>query len=177
LRWTDVSSFSYLLRLILSARACCCSSMIRPSDNFKIRIVSEININQVYAQLSALYRLNLCFKFYVVRSVHFETKQFNPSLHIFTKTWQKFHLIKYIQKHNKYYTKITLLKIFPNLNEDLYMYHIWYIMVIVNFYIIWICITYDTTCLILTSEGGSSRSHYVESWLWKSLWTCRETDC
>jgi hypothetical protein len=26
---------------------------------------------------------------------------------------------------------------------------------------------------ILTSEGGSSRSHHVESW----LWTCRETDC
>jgi hypothetical protein len=30
---------------------------------------------------------------------------------------------------------------------------------------------------ILTSEGGSSRSHCVESWLWKKLWTCRETDC
>jgi hypothetical protein len=30
---------------------------------------------------------------------------------------------------------------------------------------------------ILTSEGGSSRSHCVESWLWKRLWTCRETDC
>jgi hypothetical protein len=29
---------------------------------------------------------------------------------------------------------------------------------------------------ILTSEGGSSRSHYVESWLWKRLWTGRETD-
>jgi hypothetical protein len=25
-----------------------------------------------------------------------------------------------------------------------------------------------------TSEGGSSRSHYVESLIWKSLWTCRE---
>jgi len=23
----------------------------------------------------------------------------------------------------------------------------------------------------------SSRSHYVESWLWKSFWTCRKTDC
>jgi hypothetical protein len=29
---------------------------------------------------------------------------------------------------------------------------------------------------ILTSEEGSSRSHYVESSLWKRLWTCRETD-
>jgi hypothetical protein len=28
-----------------------------------------------------------------------------------------------------------------------------------------------------TSEGGSSRLHYVESSLWKRLWTCRETDC
>jgi hypothetical protein len=26
------------------------------------------------------------------------------------------------------------------------------------------------------SEGGSSRSHCVESSLWKWLWTCRETD-
>jgi hypothetical protein len=25
--------------------------------------------------------------------------------------------------------------------------------------------------------GGSCRSHYVESWLWNRLWTCRETDC
>ena len=25
-------------------------------------------------------------------------------------------------------------------------------------------------------EGGSSRSHYVESSLWKRLWTCRRTD-
>jgi hypothetical protein len=30
---------------------------------------------------------------------------------------------------------------------------------------------------ILTSEGGRSRSYYVESSLWKRLWTCRETDC
>jgi hypothetical protein len=29
---------------------------------------------------------------------------------------------------------------------------------------------------ILSSEGGSSRSHYVESWLGKRLWTCREAD-
>jgi hypothetical protein len=27
---------------------------------------------------------------------------------------------------------------------------------------------------ILASEGGSSRSHYVETFLWKRLWTCRE---
>jgi hypothetical protein len=25
--------------------------------------------------------------------------------------------------------------------------------------------------------GGSSRSHYVESSLWKRLWTCGETEC
>jgi len=25
-------------------------------------------------------------------------------------------------------------------------------------------------------DGGSSRSHYVESSLWKRLWTCRKTD-
>jgi hypothetical protein len=30
---------------------------------------------------------------------------------------------------------------------------------------------------ILSFEGGSSRSHYVESWLWKRLWTCRKADC
>jgi hypothetical protein len=29
---------------------------------------------------------------------------------------------------------------------------------------------------ILTFEGGSSGLHYVESWLWKRLWTCRKTD-
>jgi len=29
---------------------------------------------------------------------------------------------------------------------------------------------------ILSFEGGSSRSHYVESWLWKGLWTCLKTD-
>jgi hypothetical protein len=29
---------------------------------------------------------------------------------------------------------------------------------------------------ILSFEGGSSRSHYVESSLWKRLWTCRKTD-
>jgi hypothetical protein len=29
----------------------------------------------------------------------------------------------------------------------------------------------------LSFEGGSSESHYVERSLWKSLWTCRNTDC
>jgi hypothetical protein len=29
--------------------------------------------------------------------------------------------------------------------------------------------------LILSFEGGSSGSHYVESSLWKRLWTCRKT--
>jgi hypothetical protein len=29
---------------------------------------------------------------------------------------------------------------------------------------------------ILSFEGGGTRSHYVESWLWKRLWTCRKTD-
>jgi hypothetical protein len=26
-------------------------------------------------------------------------------------------------------------------------------------------------------KGGNSRSHCVDSSLWKRLWTCRETDC
>ena len=30
---------------------------------------------------------------------------------------------------------------------------------------------------ILSFGGGSSRSHCVESWLWKGLWNCRKTDC
>ena len=29
---------------------------------------------------------------------------------------------------------------------------------------------------ILLFEGGSSVSHYMESPLWKKLWTCRKTD-
>jgi hypothetical protein len=29
----------------------------------------------------------------------------------------------------------------------------------------------------LLFEGGSSRSHYAESWLWTRPWTCRKTDC
>jgi hypothetical protein len=29
---------------------------------------------------------------------------------------------------------------------------------------------------ILSFEGGSSGLHYVESFLWKRLWTCRKTD-
>jgi hypothetical protein len=51
----------------------------------------------------------------------------------FQKTWQKkFYLIKYIQKHNKYYTKITLLKIFRIFTK------------------ICICTTYDTSWLLST---------------------------
>ena len=30
---------------------------------------------------------------------------------------------------------------------------------------------------MLSSERGSSGSHYVESSLWKRLWICRKTDC
>jgi hypothetical protein len=30
---------------------------------------------------------------------------------------------------------------------------------------------------MLSSDGGSSRPHYVDSSLWKRLRTCRETDC
>ena len=33
----------------------------------------------------------------------------------------------------------------------------------------------DLKEIILTFEGGSSRSHYVESSIWKRLWTCRKT--
>jgi len=29
---------------------------------------------------------------------------------------------------------------------------------------------------VLSFEGGSPRSHYMESSLWKRLWTCRKTD-
>jgi hypothetical protein len=29
---------------------------------------------------------------------------------------------------------------------------------------------------ILSFERGSSESHYVDSSLWKRLWTCRKTD-
>jgi hypothetical protein len=31
--------------------------------------------------------------------------------------------------------------------------------------------------MIFEIERGSTRSHYVESSLWKRLCTCRETDC
>ena len=30
-------------------------------------------------------------------------------------------------------------------------------------------------CILLSFEEGNSGSHYVESWLWKRLWTCRKT--
>jgi hypothetical protein len=26
-------------------------------------------------------------------------------------------------------------------------------------------------------EGGSTRSHFAENWLWEKLWTCRKTEC
>jgi hypothetical protein len=29
----------------------------------------------------------------------------------------------------------------------------------------------------LETERGSTRSHCVENWLWKRLWTCRKADC
>jgi hypothetical protein len=50
---------------------------------------------------------------------------------------KKFHLIKYIQKHNKYYTKIILLTIF-RISMKIY-----------------ICITYDTSWLL-------SNLHYMD---------------
>jgi len=31
--------------------------------------------------------------------------------------------------------------------------------------------------MILEIDRGSTRSHYVESSLWKRLWFCRKTDC
>jgi len=30
--------------------------------------------------------------------------------------------------------------------------------------------------MIISFEGGSSRSHYVEESFWRRLWTCRQTD-
>ena len=30
---------------------------------------------------------------------------------------------------------------------------------------------------IRSFEGGRSRSHDMENWLWKRLWICRKTDC
>jgi hypothetical protein len=30
--------------------------------------------------------------------------------------------------------------------------------------------------MILSFEGGSSRSHYVEESFWRRLWTCRQTE-
>jgi hypothetical protein len=82
---------------------------------------------------------------------------------------KKFHLIKYIKKHNKHYTKITLFDYFLNFNENLYMYHIWYIMVIVNFYIICICITYDTSWLLSTFTLYGDVSHMIQHVYWQPL--------
>jgi hypothetical protein len=69
------------------------------------------------------------------------------------------------------------------------MYHIWYIMVIVNFYIIWICITYDTTCLLTTSQWRPLQciiSVTPQQWrgrtiplknIWKYIWKGLRLQC
>jgi hypothetical protein len=56
---------------------------------------------------------------------------------------KKNHLIKYIQKHNKYYTKITLLTIFLILIQ------------------ICICITYDTSWLLSAFTLYGYVSHMI----------------
>jgi hypothetical protein len=33
-----------------------------------------------------------------------------------------------------------------------------------------------TIIIIISFEGGSSRSHYVEELFWRKLWTCRQTE-
>jgi hypothetical protein len=76
----------------------------------------------------------------------------NPSLHEFPKTWKKFSPYKIHPETQQTLQKNNFIGNFLNFNENLYMYHIWYAMVIVNFYIMWICITYDTTCLLTTSQ-------------------------
>ena len=35
---------------------------------------------------------------------------------------------------------------------------------------------FSTIYMILSFEGGSSRSHYVEESFWTWLWTCRQTE-
>ena len=30
---------------------------------------------------------------------------------------------------------------------------------------------------MLEIERGSNRSHYIENWLWKGMWTRRKADC
>jgi hypothetical protein len=115
-------------------------------------VIITISITKVYRML--FQHRTKCSKhgrdLYLINKKAGSTQQcfnLNPSLHEFPKTWQKkFHLIKYIQKHNKYYTKITLLMIFWILIKICIC-----ITAIVNFYIIWICITYDT-CLLTTSQ-------------------------
>jgi SPX domain protein involved in polyphosphate accumulation len=61
----------------------------------------------------------------------------------FKKYDKEINLIKYIQKHNKYYTKITLLKIFRILMK------------------ICMCITYDTSWLLSTVTLYEYISHMI----------------
>jgi hypothetical protein len=80
------------------------------------------------------------------------TQPLNPSVHEFPKTWQKkFHLINYIQKHNKYYTKINLLTIFRILMK------------------ICICITYDTSRLLSNFTLYGYVSHMIHHVYWQPL--------
>jgi hypothetical protein len=66
---------------------------------------------------------------------------------------KKFHLIKYIQKHNKYYTKITLLAVFGILMKICVCitYDTSWLLSTFTLHI-WICITYDTSCLLTTTQ-------------------------
>jgi hypothetical protein len=64
---------------------------------------------------------------------------------------KKFHLIKYIQKHNRYYTKITLLTIFRILMK------------------ICVCITYDTSWLLSTFTLYGYVSHMIQHVYWQPL--------
>jgi hypothetical protein len=75
------------------------------------------------------------------------------SLHCmnFQKHDKKFHLIKYTQKHNKYYTKITLLTIFIILIK------------------ICICITYDTSWLLSTFTLYGHLSNVIQHVSWQPL--------
>jgi hypothetical protein len=69
----------------------------------------------------------------------------------FQKYNKKIHMIKYIQKHNKYYTKITLLTIFQILMK------------------ICICITYDTSRLLSTFTLYGYVSHMIKHVYWQPL--------
>jgi hypothetical protein len=64
---------------------------------------------------------------------------------------KKFNQIKYIQKHNKYYTKITILTIFRFLMK------------------ICICIAYDTAWLLSTVTLYGYVSHMIQHVYWQPL--------